>query len=142
MVPEAERFAPKVHPATRPVEPEDPLTLHATAVAGDPEVMLHCLVQEYASMGWDAEEILRLFRDPFYPALHSLWCFYGEAGLRERLIAVFEQTATFHLDEAVREEAELVEAEPELVQLGIRARPSEPANYTKHTNGESHAAGL
>jgi hypothetical protein len=104
MIPEAEPFVPKVHPATRPVEPDDPLTLHATAVAGDPEVMLNCLVQEYAWMGWDTEEILRLFRDPFYPALHSLWCFYGEAGLRDRLSAVLSQAGTLRLDEAVREE--------------------------------------
>src|SRR5262245_19305051 len=70
-------LVPKVHPTSRPVEPDDPLTLHATTVAGDPELMLHCLVQEYAWMGWDAEQILSLFRDPFYPVLHGLWCLYG-----------------------------------------------------------------
>jgi hypothetical protein len=122
MVPEAERFVPKVHPATRPVEPDDPLTLHATAVAGDPEVMLHCLAQEYAWMGWNAEDILRLFRDPFYPALHSLWCLYGEAGLRERLTAVLRQTGILRLDETLRDEPEQAEEEPELIQLGIQPR--------------------
>jgi hypothetical protein len=136
MVSETERFVPKVHPATRPVEPDDPLTLHATAVTGDPEIMLHCLVQEYAWMGWDAEEILQLFRDPFYPALHGLWCFYGEAGLRDRLNAVLGQTGTLRLDEAVREEPELVEEEPELVQLGLRLCQPDVLK------GENHAAGL
>lgn len=116
----AERWVHKVHPLAREAEPDDPLTLHATPVAGDPEVMLHCLVHEYAWMGWDAEEILRLFGDPFYPALHSLWCLYGEAGLRERLTAVLRQTGTFRLDEVVREEPEPVEEEPELIQLNIR----------------------
>jgi hypothetical protein len=142
MVPEAERFVPKVHPATRPAEPDDPFTLHATPVAGDPEVMLHCLVQEYAWMGWSAEEILQLFRDPSYPALHSLWCLYGEAGLRDRLAAVLSQTGTFRLEEVVHEEMEPLDEEPELIQLGIRPQQSEPRNTPNTRNGESHAAGL
>jgi hypothetical protein len=133
---EAERFVPKVHPATRPVEPEDPLTLYATPVAGDPEVMLQCLVQEYAWMGWDAEEILRLFRDPCYPALHALWCLFGEAGLRERVATVLKQTGTWRSDVDVREEPEPIEEEPELIQLGIH-RPQPEA-----LKGESYAAGL
>jgi hypothetical protein len=131
---EAERFVPKVHPTTRPAEPDDPLTLHATA--GDPETMLHCLVQEYAWMGWDAEEILGLFRDPFYPALHGLWCLYGEAGLRDRLAVVFRQTGTWRMDAAVREEPDPVEQEPDLIQLGIRPNPSPVLK------GENYATGL
>src|SRR6516225_3407479 len=99
-MPELERFVPKVHPATRPAEPDDPLTLHATAVAGDPEVMLQCLVQEYAWMGWNVEEILGLFRDPFYPALHGLLSLYGEAGLRDRLVASIRQTGIMRFDTA------------------------------------------
>jgi hypothetical protein len=72
-------------------------------------------------MGWDAEEILCLFRDPFHPALYALWCAYGEAGLRDRLTAVLRQTGTLRFEAVVREEPEVVEEEPELIQLGIRA---------------------
>jgi hypothetical protein len=136
MATDTQRFVPKVHPASRPVEPEDPLTLHATAVAGDPEVMLQCLVQEYAWMGWDAQEILQLLRDPFHPALHALWCLYGEAGLRDRLTAVLKQTGTLRFEAAVREEPEDVEEEPELIQLGIRP------NSSPVLKGESYAAGV
>ena len=136
MTSSGERWVHKVHPLARAAEPEDPLTLHATPVAGDPEVMLHCLVQEYAWLGWGAEEILRLFRDPFYPALHALWCLFGEAGLRERVTTVLNQTGTWRMDAEVREEPEPIEEEPELIQLGIR---SYQLGVLK---GESHAAGL
>jgi hypothetical protein len=131
-----ERWVPKVHPATRPAEPDDPWTLNATAVGGDPEVMLGCLVQEYAALGWSAREILALFRDPFYPALHALRDFYGEEVLRERVAALVGQSAGFHFQVTVRETPEPAESEPELIQLGIRTnRPEAPG-------GSSHAEGL
>jgi hypothetical protein len=78
-------YVPKVHPATRPVEPEDPMNLFAVEVPGDPELMLRLLVEEYARMGWGLEELLPLFRDPFYVAAHGLWLRYGEDELRRRL---------------------------------------------------------
>jgi hypothetical protein len=80
-----DRFVPKVHPATREVEADDPLELHATPSPGDPAVMLACLVQEYAWLGCGAAEIVALFHNPEYPALNSLLDLYGERGLRERV---------------------------------------------------------
>ena len=121
-----ERFVPKIHPATRPAEPEDPFTLHATLAAGDPELMLQCLVQEYAWLGWDAEQILSLFRDPFYPALHALRDLYGEDGVRQRVEALIRESGVLHFDIAMDEEPQA-----ELVQLGIRVQ-----------EGDSHAEGL
>jgi hypothetical protein len=121
-----DRFVPKVHPATRPVEPEDPLTLYATPVAGDPEVMLQCLVQEYAWLGWGLEQILGLFRDPCYPALHRLWQVYGEAGIRERIAPLLAQTGVFRFKETVREDPETEEEMPDLIELGIPAEWSGP----------------
>jgi hypothetical protein len=114
----SERFVPKVHPATRAVEPEDPLSLHATPAVGDPEVMLHCLVQEYAWMGWDGESILGLFRDPSHPVLNGLFERFGEPSLRERIAGVLANTGVLRFRESVREEVE--PAEPELIELGIR----------------------
>ena len=124
MTTEPSRFVPKVHPASRPVEAEDPLSLHAISLEGDPELMLHCVVQEYAWMGWGGEQILNLFRDPFYPALRELWDRYGEANLRERIASLIQQTGIFHFQVTIREEPEPKpeEAEPELVELGIPAQ--------------------
>lgn len=81
-------FVPKVHPATRPVEPEDPMNLFAVEVPGDPELMLRLLVEEYARMGWGFEALVDLFRDPFYVAAHGLWLHFGEEELRRRLAAM------------------------------------------------------
>ena len=132
----AERFVAKVHPATRAVEPEDPMTLHAAEVEGDPELMLQCVVQEYAWMGWDAQQIHELFRDPSYPVLHQLWRTHGEAGIRERVDALLGQMGVFRVQEFVHESPEPEEAEPELIQLGILE------HGRAERKGDDHAEGL
>lgn len=132
MTAEASRFVPKVHPASRPAEAEDPLAFEAISLQGDPELMLQCVVQEYAWMGWEAEQILGLFRDPFYPALRELWDRYGEAELRQRIAGLLQQTGVFHFQVSIREEAEPEEEEePPLLELGI------PEQW--RTKGSDHA---
>ncbi|MBV8126238.1 MAG: hypothetical protein JO114_01075 [Planctomycetaceae bacterium] len=118
----AERFVPKVHPASREVMADDPMTLCATPVAGDPDLLIRAVVQEYAWMGWNAEQIAALFRDPFYPMLHGLWRVLGEAGVRERIDAVFHRNGVFRFRSTVHEEPG--EAAPELIQIGL-GRPQE-----------------
>jgi len=82
---------PKVHPATRPVEPEDPMSLHGFEVAGDPETMLRILVEEYARMGFQLDTLMGLARDPFYPGFHGLWLLYGEDEFRNRLSKILSR---------------------------------------------------
>jgi hypothetical protein len=116
------RFVPKVHPAGRPAEAEDPLEMHAVALAGDPKLMLECLVREYAWLGWGPEEVLLLFEDPFYPALAELRRLYGDAGLRERVAESAAQAGGFQLRVTVCEAPapeEPDEPEPELLELGM-----------------------
>jgi hypothetical protein len=131
------RFVPKVHPASRAVEAEDPYMLNATAVpGGDPEVMLECLVQEYAWMGWDAEQVLGLFRDPLYPALNALLHHYGEDGVRHRVEGVLDRMGVFRVSGTVSDEqqGDEDEHELELIELGV-ARALAP-------RGNSHAQGI
>jgi hypothetical protein len=109
-------LVPKVHPATRAVEPDDPMSLYATPVEGDPDLMLRAVVQEYAWLGWDAEQVLALFRDPFYPLLNDLRDALGEDALRERISALFRFAGVYRFRATVREAPE--EIEPELVQIG------------------------
>jgi hypothetical protein len=117
-----ERFVPKVHPATRPAEPDDPFTLHATAVGGDPEVMLRCMIQEYAWLGWNSEEILSLFPNPLYPALRSFWEYFGATGVQERVRSIVGTTPFFHLETTGCEDLPLERTEPELLQLSLLQR--------------------
>jgi hypothetical protein len=95
------------------------MMLHATPVPGDPNEMLNSLIQEFAWLGWEAEAIGRLFRDPFYPVLHALWRAYGDSGIQERVDLILHQTGVMHFQTTIQEEPEAEEAEPELVELGL-----------------------
>lgn len=117
---------PKTHPTAREATPEDPLSLHAFEVPGDPDLMLQLLVEEYARMGWGAEDLLRLARDPNYQAFHGLLRRFGEADLRARLQNILARCGVFRMrtweTEPVEEEVE------ELLQIQIADRvPSERA---------------
>ena len=53
-------------------EPGGPMRMHAESAVGDQRVMLECLIEEFARMGWGAKQIARLFENPFFLASHSL----------------------------------------------------------------------
>jgi hypothetical protein len=116
MEPTPDNFVPKVHPATRPVEPDDPMNLFAVEVPGDPELMLRLLVEEYARMGWGLDALVGLFRDPFYVAAHGLWLHYGEKELKRRLSDLLKRVGI------VRTKTTLSAPPSErLVQIDLRA---------------------
>src|SRR5262245_19243309 len=115
-----ERFVPKVHPAGRAVEADDPLELVATPVEGDPGLMLDCVVQEFAGMGWDAGQLLGLFRSPAYPILNQLLAYYGEAEVRRRVGALLGGPGAVPVRETVADDPEPDGDDgPELIQLGV-----------------------
>jgi hypothetical protein len=97
MNPADPNLVPKVHPATRPVEPEDPLNLHGFEVPGDPEIMLRMLVEEFARMGYGLEALMGLCRDPFYHALHGVWLRYGEEELRRRICGILARAGVMRV---------------------------------------------
>ncbi|MFQ5737721.1 MAG: hypothetical protein ACE5JX_01810 [Acidobacteriota bacterium] len=67
----------------REPEADDPLELAMTRVSGgDPELMATCLIEEYARMGMEAEEILGLFSQPIYQT-HALYQERGETWVRD-----------------------------------------------------------
>jgi hypothetical protein len=115
------RLVPKVHPATREVEADDPMELVAEPVPGDPDVMLACLVQEFAGLGWDADQLLALFRHPAYPVLNHLLAHYGEAEVRRRVADLLAQSGVFRVRETVAD-PDPEDDEPELIQLAVRPR--------------------
>ncbi len=110
---------PKIHPATRPVEPEDPMHLHAVEVPGDTELMLRVVVEEYARMGCGPDEIMALCRNPFYQAPHGLWLLHGEEELQRRVTQILDRCGVMRTT--------TVDSEPpadQLVQLGLNhSRP-------------------
>lgn len=121
----SEWFAPKVHPLTRQVEADDPLEVVAEPVAGgDPAFMLRCVLEEYAWMGWGADDLLELFRSPEYPVLNELLAHFGEAAVREQIADLLGATgAPLYQASVCEAEPEADEDhEPELIQLTIRVR--------------------
>jgi hypothetical protein len=115
-------LVPKVHPATRGVEADDPLELVAEPLPGDPDLMLACVVQEFAWMGWGADQLLELFRSPDYPALNQLLARYGAAEVRRRVGELLGRSGVFRVREAVADDPDPEDDEPELIQLTVRPR--------------------
>lgn len=76
---------PKVHPASREILPDDPLHLHGHELPGDPDVMLRVLVEEFARMGFGADQIITLACDPQYQAFAGLRATLGEDAMRRRI---------------------------------------------------------
>ena len=76
------------HPKDRPAEPADPFQMFAGGVEGDPELMLTCLVEEYARMGYDEDRLVALFNDAEFLATHGLRKLFGADETRERVLAV------------------------------------------------------
>ncbi len=85
------------HPKDRPGEPEDPLKMMAGGVAGDPLLMLDCLVEEYSRMGAGEEEIMRLFDDPQFLATHGLRGLFGADATPKRVRAVLSRCGTLRV---------------------------------------------
>lgn len=79
------QWVEKIHPLSRQAEAEDPLELMAQPAVGDPDVMLECILQEFAWMGWNTEQLLALFHHPGYPVLMQLREFYGDDEVRRRV---------------------------------------------------------
>ncbi len=61
----------QVSPKARPLEPEHPMSLEGGFVDGDPAFMLQCLAEDFLNSGTDADELLKMSRDPFYQALFA-----------------------------------------------------------------------
>lgn len=53
-------------------DPEDPMSLDAECLPGDPLAMLTGVIEEYARMGWDANSIQKIFSEPFFLATYGL----------------------------------------------------------------------
>lgn len=121
-------WVPKVHPATRAVEPEDPMEMIATPVVGDPDVMFECLVQEFIGMGWGLAELVMLFRSPGYPLLNELLSLYGEDQVRERIQQMLSRSGTLRFREVIVDEPDGESDEPELVQLNLRKIEKDPSH--------------
>ena len=126
-----ENAVSKVHPASREMLADDPLSLHGVEVPGDADVMMRMLVEDYARMGWDLNAIVTLAENPFYQGFHGLFLRLGEEAFRERVSEILSRVGVMRV--------KTVEPNPppaDLVQIELPASFSSEDNQSK---GNDHA---
>ncbi len=67
----------------KPPKADDPMQMRADFVTGDQHLMLECMIEEFAHMGWDANKIAKMFENPFFLASHGLTKRFGSETVRE-----------------------------------------------------------
>jgi hypothetical protein len=71
---------------------EDPLELNGVALVtheDTTDTMCECFIEEFMRMGYTAEQILKLFRNPHYMGMQMVLEKRGEEFVRQRLVEVF-----------------------------------------------------
>jgi len=69
-------------------EPGDPMALVGVAMPTGPDgaeamtAMAESLADEFLRMGYSPEEVMQMFRDPFYRMTHAIWREWGEESVR------------------------------------------------------------
>ena len=92
------------HPMNWSWAPEDPMTLNAAPVLGDPAVMLDGLIEEYARQGWNETMIALLFTSPEYQATYRLTQLFGEQYVRQRIRDTLHRMGTLRFNVTCHEE--------------------------------------
>ncbi len=68
---------------------EDPMTLVSIPMPegdrGNQRCMARCLAEEYIRMGFSEEELLSMFRNPFYSILHGVHLSLGDEAVRNAI---------------------------------------------------------
>jgi hypothetical protein len=66
-------------------EPDDPMELVGVILPADAEAvrdMAYVFAEEFARLGFDQEQIMRLFQHPFYAGAHQAYGALGEEAIR------------------------------------------------------------
>ncbi len=96
----------------KPAEPDDPMALMGVAMPTGPNgdeamaTMAESLADEFLRMGYSQEQVMQMFRDPFFRMTHAIWRAWGE----ERVRAVVNTVARRWQIPAPEEATEMNEA--------------------------------
>ena len=94
----------------KPPQADDPMQLKAGLLEGNPQAMLEGLIEEYAHMGWNADQIARLFEQPFFGATHGLTRRFGREAIRVCIDQTLQRCGVFRFD--TTESQPVVESPP------------------------------
>jgi hypothetical protein len=73
-------------------DPDDPLQLNGISLTCREDttgVMAECFIEEFMRLGYNAKQILALFRNPHYRGMNLIVQNRGEAFVREKIAEVF-----------------------------------------------------
>jgi len=116
-----------MHGRDKEPESDDPMELVMSCIpGGDPVVMARCIIEEYALMGMDEDEILELFRQPIYQT-HGLYRERGEPWVRELIQSALSQTA--------RRRVSVKYNDPNRVEVSAYGSMGEGENEREGVNG-------
>jgi hypothetical protein len=74
------------------------MQMRGNSVPGDQQVMLQCLIEEFARMGWDANQIGLLFENEFFLASHGLAERLGQKAVRECIEQTLQRCGVFNFE--------------------------------------------
>jgi hypothetical protein len=75
-------------------DPDDPLELRGVGLLtteDTTEAMTECFIEEFLRLGYDADRLLALFRNPFYTGVNMVLENRGEAFVRRKIAEVFSR---------------------------------------------------
>ena len=112
------------HGCAKEAEPSDPLDLVGTRVpGGDLAFLARCFIEEYAAMGYGSDQILEMFRQPQYVAIHPVYRSQGEEAVRGLIREVLADCGVLQVSGLIREEPP--EPRSDLVQIELPRPDSE-----------------
>ena len=109
----------RTHPKDRAPQADDPMEISGIEIEGDPQVMLQCIVEEFARMGCDAEDILRMFDDPFFQGPYGINLAFGRQYIRRYVTSMLKQSGVMRV--RVIEQPPEEDLEPVTLTVGGRA---------------------
>lgn len=74
------------------------MQMHAESASGDQRLMLECLIEEFARMGWDGDQIARMFETPFFLASHGLEKRFGREAVRGCIAQTLQRCGVFRVE--------------------------------------------
>jgi hypothetical protein len=78
----------------KPSESDDPMELRCDLLPGETAFLTRCLIEEFAQLGYHAEDLAKLFRDPIYPMLNGILKERGESFVQDLIDEVLGECGT------------------------------------------------
>jgi hypothetical protein len=82
---------------SKPSEPEHPMELSGAEIEGDLGLMIDSIIEEYASIGWQASQIMQLFEKPFFQSTYNAARVLPPELLRDRIDSVLARCGVVRL---------------------------------------------